>query len=606
MKAFLLVMLLLLGASPVEGSCAPGRGEIEVILDQIKAEEDKVDSALFEQLGSMGNEASFEALQQAVGYLRKRGALNRAYQAFRHYGADDDLGPRARAYLKETVMRHRRQEDQLSALSGLKRFGEEALPDLEWILQRHRDQEVRRSAIGPLVPLLGERGDAESAQLLLDLATISKTGAYENVRVALVKCDGPKVRRMFDRCLRDRDGDPSWRLLILDVISESEGKDIDKMIRGRIDDTDHFVCIRAVELVGRRGDRAALTKLMKLLRWAEAELLTHLIVAVSAMEGLDERWNEQLEGFARDEDFGGRMGAATALGALGTQGALELLHEMLGDEDWRIRAEVLERVGGLREKETIPELIVRLGVERGRLKGDVAKALRLFTGQDHGMSELRWGNWWRDQGQSFQLPTYEVAVQFEQERMARRASSTTQATFYGLQVHSKRVAFALDVSGSMNSNTTSEGPNGERKRKRIEVAVEELSRALAALEVGVLFNVIFFSTNVDPWLDELIAMEPEVRADALEYVARQKAGGATNVFESLMAALADQRVDTIYLLTDGMPSSGAVRDPRAIRDRISRINVVRKVKIHCVSVGRESAFLKGLAADTGGEYVVAR
>lgn len=101
-----------------------------------------------------------------------------------------------------------------------------------------------------------------------------------------------------------------------------------------------------------------------------------------------------------------------------------------------------------------------------------------------------------------------------------------------------------------------------------------------------LFNVIFFSTNVDPRLDELITMEPEVRADALEYVARQKAGGATNVFESLMAALADQRVDTIYLLTDGMPSSGAVRDPRAIRDRISRIYVVRKVKIRCAPLGR--------------------
>jgi len=69
-----------------------------------------------------------------------------------------------------------------------------------------------------------------------------------------------------------------------------------------------------------------------------------------------------------------------------------------------------------------------------------------------------------------------------------------------------------------------------------------------------------------------------------------------------MAAMNDERVDTIFLLADGLPGGGKITDPGRIRAEIARINTTRKIRIHGISIGRPSALLRDLAADTGGQY----
>ena len=68
-------------------------------------------------------------------------------------------------------------------------------------------------------------------------------------------------------------------------------------------------------------------------------------------------------------------------------------------------------------------------------------------------------------------------------------------------------------------------------------------------------------------------------------------------------AFEDERVDTIYLLSDGAPSTGPIVQADELRDEVARWNSVRGVVIHCIAVGQDHRLLKGLAEDSGGKYV---
>ena len=50
-------------------------------------------------------------------------------------------------------------------------------------------------------------------------------------------------------------------------------------------------------------------------------------------------------------------------------------------------------------------------------------------------------------------------------------------------------------------------------------------------------------------------------------------------------ALADEEVDAIYLLTDGVPSRGAETRRKGILDEIDYLNRFRLVQINCVQAG---------------------
>ena len=69
-----------------------------------------------------------------------------------------------------------------------------------------------------------------------------------------------------------------------------------------------------------------------------------------------------------------------------------------------------------------------------------------------------------------------------------------------------------------------------------------------------------------------------------------------------LLALQDEKLDTIYLLTDGDPGGGEIDDPKQIVKSIAQLNSMRRVQINCISIGKESSLLKQLAAESGGLY----
>ena len=92
-------------------------------------------------------------------------------------------------------------------------------------------------------------------------------------------------------------------------------------------------------------------------------------------------------------------------------------------------------------------------------------------------------------------------------------------------------------------------------------------------------------------------------------VTAQNADGRTNVFDSLMKALADPETDTVVLVTDGAPSVGTRTTRAGILEGLRETNRWRFARVHTVEVGaantgaRWRGFLREIAQATGGYHL---
>ena len=120
------------------------------------------------------------------------------------------------------------------------------------------------------------------------------------------------------------------------------------------------------------------------------------------------------------------------------------------------------------------------------------------------------------------------------------------------------------------------------------------------------FNLVFFNQQVIvPLSKRLVSASARNRKKALAMIERLDANGATNIWDALQIAVGDRNVDTVVLLTDGMPT--AAQDPRmrninAIASRFLDENRERMVLLHVVSIGQSSPQLRAMARLSGGTY----
>jgi hypothetical protein len=242
--------------------------------------------------------------------------------------------------------------------------------------------------------------------------------------------------------------------------------------------------------------------------------------------------------------------------------------------------------------------------ETGQVEILFTEMLWRLTGKPFGKRTSAWTAWWEQEGAGFQpIDAKELAaLQLEaEERRLRQVSSV--AEFFGIKIESHRVIFIIDVSGSM-AELLRPRYVGEQGEARIDVAKRELEKAVVGLDPKALFNIISFSSGMEPWKPDGIAKTtPEQRSEALEYVKRLGAGGGTNIYGALELAFADLDVDTIVMLSDGEPSVGEVIDAGAIRQAVAEWNDTRGIKIDTVAVGGALQLMKWIAEDNGGRYV---
>lgn len=279
------------------------------------------------------------------------------------------------------------------------------------------------------------------------------------------------------------------------------------------------------------------------------------------------------------------------------RGALEQAVALLAAPSWVLEAAAIEALRVLHERASIEPLIAFLGREDlGRLREDARRALCSLTGEAIGPYREAWAAWWRDASRDFELPRRPAPV-------APLGGADAAASFYGISTFSRRVLFVLDVSGSMaEPDRATRG--GERK---IDVARRELAAALYGLDVGGTFGVLLFQEDVVGSPGGVVRTEDGTRTRALAFVRGVEPSGPTNVAAALEAAYdraGTGAIDTVFFLTDGRASVGAVQTAEGLLDLVARRGRGLPVVIHAIGLGEHDAdLLRRLADATGGRYV---
>ncbi|HYC77979.1 MAG TPA: HEAT repeat domain-containing protein [Planctomycetota bacterium] len=309
-----------------------------------------------------------------------------------------------------------------------------------------------------------------------------------------------------------------------------------------------------------------------------------------------------------------QVGAAEGLGYQGDDGAAALIGKVLTDPDTpKTEAAKLAAVRGLealRRKSAVRPLLAALG-DGGAVAKAAQDALTRLTGKEFAADAAKWRDWWKNEGaaqpgllEGDPLPVASGAPGTEPG--ARRGGTS----FYGITTRSKRLLYILDVSGSMNEN------DAAGKKKRIDVAKEELVNSIRSLPDDATFNIVFYNHEHSAWKTKPVKADKAGKAEAIKWAEAVTAVGATNIFDALELGFQlagrgtqDKRyqvvVDTVFFMSDGQPNRGRLVEPAQILAEVLRMNSEQKLKIHAVGVGKDHAvdFMKSLAERTGGTYV---
>lgn len=305
-------------------------------------------------------------------------------------------------------------------------------------------------------------------------------------------------------------------------------------------------------------------------------------------------------------------------------GKLEEL--LVRDPIWQVRSAAAFALAIQKCKPVVPALIRGLEAELARKKDPWAMDMRLhrllegLTGQSVVEGSIEpWKTFWAREGASF-------AVKPRTEPGAKAKAEAKYERFFDLRIESDRVLFVLDFSGSMaepvqlQARTTGAAPGVATTKAAL--VVSELKKLIMSLPDGALVNLVVFSDEVRIWRQEggrpaLVKLDDETRDDLLgNFLDSLRPNGPTNLYDALNAALDfggrglhdkyyAAGFDTLYVITDGAPTAGAITDKDEIRRRVREQNQLRKIAIHCITFGdqNDTSFLKPLAEENGGRHV---
>lgn len=304
---------------------------------------------------------------------------------------------------------------------------------------------------------------------------------------------------------------------------------------------------------------------------------------------------------AEHADLRVRLGAAEALSLQdpGATGIGDALRALLADSEAVVRRTTVENLGAAKREALLPDMATLLSDGDPRVAKAACDALRAMTGQDFGFEEGTWVRWWKDRD----APPKPLP------------GTKTVASYHGVKIHSNRVLFVLDRSGSMR------WPHAAGETCRMDEAQKELVRVLRELPAKTVFNVLAFDTKVSAWRRGEAQATPRNVEKAVKWVLRQEAerGAGTNTHGVLAKAFEENlEFDTIFFLSDGLPEDGDAITTEAILAAVRGWNRYRRVKIHTIaltlehlhpgkypiprSVGRIKTFMSTLAKATGGDH----
>ena len=280
----------------------------------------------------------------------------------------------------------------------------------------------------------------------------------------------------------------------------------------------------------------------------------------------------QAEEVARQQlaarDPGLRAASTAALTAATQVLALELARPLLDDDEPAVRSAAIAVLGTLRHRSALLAMAARLEREtqprlRHRLRLELARTL----GVDAGFDAAAWLERARDWRGDLATGGGRAVV-----------APQGRAHFSGLPLVSDRIAFLVDLSGSMWSAKV-----GEHTRK--ELVDRALAAALESLPRGARVQLVPYTAAPIPWEARAVPVDAARLRQALEWFAKRHDTGPGDFLEAFELALADPEIDSVCVLTDGVPTGGERHDLGLLFDRLADKNTPRQLAVDALLVG---------------------
>lgn len=448
---------------------------------------------------------------------------------------------------------------------------------------------------------LGQCDCARSREILLRLARMSRPGDERLLAIrSLCRIADPNAARALLK-LMERQPDPVLAQALADGLGATPRADVLVWLGSEALETKQPEVLRAcLEAIGTAGVREAAPRIVAIYREASDVAIRFEVVRALGRVGGPGAKPEILDA-ASQEDWRVRLAAAGALPALAKddEQALAAVHALLTDPQPCVRRTAVSAVSAAKLEASIPDLVELLENDpRLRTREAAREALKAITDRDYGHDVQAWREWLRAR-----------AGAEEGDPPPR----ITFARYYGVPVSSDRVLFVVDVSGSMNWPW-------RREPRRIDIARNELVRAIRELKPESLFNIIVFSTRVRAWQKGEVAADARNVDSAIRWAERtlRDPEGDTYTYDALEEAFdRNTEFDTIFLLSDGQPSDGPYVSPEGILASVKVWNRYRGAVMHTFGLTLEDmdrgapnvaedlrrmkSFVESLAATTGGE-----
>lgn len=421
------------------------------------------------------------------------------------------------------------------------------------------------------------------------------------------------------------------------------------LLASAIKDSKRDVRVGVATALGYHHSSAAVPALVNALKDPDWEVRSAAALSLGMIKD-KQSLDAVIEVLKSDKDERTRAGVCEALSLFGDPRTNEPLAAALKDAGWSVRVGALQALVSTKALAAIGDIIEMMDREKdGRLKGDCWQALCKLTGKDLGFNASAWRDWWVVNKEKIIKGSNPEGGGGAAGGGAAGGGGGSGVSYHGVQTFSKKILFILDLSRSMLESCglkVSSGPDGRAYTgtTKIAIAKEELLWTINKMDSTTKFTIMFYANFHKPnqstqflvkwWEEKLQEATSANKERAKRFIEKMNPSvppqviregdpdyeidmDMTNLWFALQEAFRiagmgvnDKNyapaVDTVFVLSDGLPTAGEVTDPGMIIRGVRAMNKLKKITIHTIVVGQDSKnsdFMRRLATENGGQFV---
>jgi HEAT repeat protein len=207
-----------------------------------------------------------------------------------------------------------------------------------------------------------------------------------------------------------------------------------------------------------------------------------------------------------------------------------------------------------------------------RVAWTAAEHLQDLSGKNIGLDADAWTAW-----AGTLMPNWK-ADSASGAASSKHTYASGSAEILDMPLLSDRIALLIDFSGPLSRKQATD-------KTRLETIDAALPRALEGLGANAEFNLIAFGDAAVPFEKALVVNNAANVKRATSFLKDCKAAGKSNLWDALLLAFADPKVDSILVITDGEPTGGHHVNLELVRDLLKERNRARHIVIDALIVG---------------------